>query len=193
MRISKKNDERIEIYKRTLGDDLEIIDDEGCVYLRRKSSCLVPVLCLYGIKEENFTDKEIDEHTIDFEFDFPEDMYKHFSVDQKSSVLFIQPAPFEKAIQTALSKHSIKYDIRFVKYIDKKKSVFFINPTDSRDELFYKTISDIYNQQQEVRIVLMSESVKNESKRKNIALGKMGDKDINLLDVRVKMRVRGKR
>lgn len=172
---------------------MEIIDDREFVYLRRKSSKLVPILCLYGIKEENFTAKELDEHTVDFEFEFPENMYKHFSGDQKSSALFIQAAPFEKAIQNALSKRAIKYQMKLVKYIDKKNDEFYIEPTDSRCELFYKTRGNTYDWQQEVRIILPSMLTNSESKREEIAFGKMSDNDIALLDVRVKLHIRGKR
>lgn len=189
----RKNDERIKKCKDDFGEDLEIIDDGEFVYLRRKSSELVPILCLYGIKEENFTAKEIDEHTVDFEFEFPDDMYKHFSGDQKSSALFIQANPFKKAIQDVLSKRGIKYHMKFVKYIDKKNDEFYIEPTDSRCELFYKTRGDTYDWQQEVRIILSSILMNSESKREEIAFEKMNDKDIVPFDVRVKMHVIGKR
>lgn len=49
----ERNDERINIEKQRLGEDLEIIEDGEYVMLRRKSARSIPVFCAYGIYSDD--------------------------------------------------------------------------------------------------------------------------------------------
>lgn len=169
----KKGDERIAICKKRFGIDLEIIEDNEYVYLRRRSSCLVPIFCIFGITDSLIKSKELDEHNVRFNFDFPEDMYSGF-IKSNYSCAFLQPQSFELEIDATMNDLAIRYYMKPVVY-EIVDGEFYIEPTDNREELFFKR--SIYSNQHEFRIILPDERLSSICKRKNITLNPCNKKD----------------
>lgn len=174
----KKSDERIAKYKEILGTDLEVIEDNEYVYLRRRSSCLVPIYCIFGIYEELVEVKPIDEKSIRFSFDFPEKMYEGFSDESNYTCAFLQAKSFEDEIKSTFESLNIKYICKPVQY-RQEEDEFFIEPTENREELFSKR--SIYDGQNEYRIILPDIKLKCICERKNITLNPCNINDKHVL------------
>lgn len=186
-----KKDKRIEESVNRLGRDLEIIDDNDRIYLRRRSSCLVPIYCLFGITDELVDAEEIDSHNVKFTFDFPEEMYKGFSDNEANCSLFIQAKSFEREFEVTTHMLGIQAKKQFVKYLDKENELFFIEPTDEREELFIKSTS--YSNQNEYRITLPSIRLQNAFERMPIHLCDINYSDRYIFPYRVSIKFWGKR
>ena len=80
----KANDVRLVNLRKCYEDDLEEIDNDGYVLLRRKSSRKVPIFCAYGIRRdelkirENSIHEEAGEYKCTVDYDFPDKIYNGF-------------------------------------------------------------------------------------------------------------------
>lgn len=155
----RKNDTKISYYQKKYGSDLEIIDDNEYVMLRRFSTKKIPVLCFYAISDEYLASK-IDKknifcldsrHYAIIEFDFERRMY-HFSGDVKTNVLITFSKVEMEHIMAELNSKSLFHKEQQVDYSKKDSDVFDLEPTDEREELFYK--NSRFEYQQEFRIIL---------------------------------------
>lgn len=174
----KKGDTKIDEMQKLLGDDLEILDDNTHVMLRRMSSYLIPTFCFYSLKASDITAKEIT--NVGWQYvrhDFDKTMYTGFgnypirnvlSNHKRPIMLYIPAAPFENSLNESLKPQGMTPVIRHVNYTEFVKDEFFIQPTDRRDELFYKFPQ--YQQQQETRICLINMSLDKISDRKNVQI-----------------------
>lgn len=187
----RENDKRIEECKKSLGQDLEVIHDtDGYVFLRRRSSCLVPIFCMFCITENDFKKVSEDEHNVKIQFCFPEKMYRGFSDNGAYCSVFAQAKSFDEAVKKCFEGNGIEYKQKNVNYSEKRKKEFFIIPDDSRSELFYK--SPNYDEQNEVRIILPYEKMKSICERKNFQLS-IPNGEIILFPERVGMTIVGRK
>lgn len=161
----KKDDPRVDKMKKKLGFDLEVINDGEYVKLRRKSSYLIPCFCFYSYKAIdalNRAEEREGNQTVTHHFDeriftsFVESKsIKHvLSNDEQYAQLIIQPQPFKYAVVAALDKENISGHIRYIDYEKFASEEFFIEPTELREELFFKHPK--YSYQNEARICLIN-------------------------------------
>lgn len=160
----EKGDPRITNMQKRLGNDLEIIDDEKYVMLRRYSAYLVPTFCFFHYKIEDISRGQpgIPQNGIlPITLEFDERMYNSFAsstvteADRKLTVVAIYVHIFNSiARQFIQSEFGRKASARMggIDYKKRAKCEFFIEPTDSYDELFYKRKE--YEYQHEGRIIL---------------------------------------
>jgi len=180
----KKDDERIQIAKETLGRDLEIIVDDETegeyVYLRRRSAKLKPIFCIYActagdLLEDNIANIEktgwqLLPHTFD------DKMYGGFSqtyqfnnvMNEKKrfTQLLIDAKAFIDRIRYGLFFESKAYKMEKLNYDEFKKETFYIEPTNEYLELFYKRPE--YRYQHEARIVLIADKFNTINDRYNL-------------------------
>ncbi|WP_374722891.1 hypothetical protein [Peribacillus tepidiphilus] len=179
----RRGDSRIEEVSEQLQDDLEIISDGDYVKLRRKSSYLIPTFCFYSYRGIDLLNNEIEKPGIQrFSHYFDEKMFNGFSLDKVKNVLssdsilsllIIQPEPFKYLLGGELAKQGIDHVIRHINYTEFEKEEFFINPTEQRDELFYKFPK--YSYQREARVCLINSPRNDLYDRLNINIGSLPD------------------
>lgn len=182
-----KNDTRIEEYKYKLEKDLEIIEDGNHVLLRRRSACLVPIFCIFGIPDssEYFEKKEEDDNIVKLKFKFSEEMYQGFSDNSENASVFFQAAPFDKAIEETFNSLTIPKINRLVNYTYRANNEFVIEPNDNYDELFYKR--DRYKVQNEYRIILPKIKFTSPCERRSVCVPNIDMTDKYLFHQRVAM------
>lgn len=184
----KKGDSRISQVSEQLLDDLEIIDDGDYVKLRRKSSYFIPIFCLYSYRGIDVLNNEIEKPGVQTVFHyFDENMYGGFSQDTVRNVLsfgssqttlIMQVLPFQCLLARALAKKGVDYEIRHINYEEFEKDEFFIEPTEERNELFYKFPR--YSSQKEVRVRLSNSSNNDIYDRVNLKIGSFPNGDTYL-------------
>lgn len=186
-----ESDRRIEKYKEKLGTDLDILPDkEGYVFLRRKSSLLTPIFCMFCITDKDFELVSQTAEYVKLQFTFPEEMYKGFSDNEKNCSIFTQASDFDNSIKEFFNRKKIKYRMQMVDYCEKDKKEFFIEPDDSRNELFYKR--GIYKGQNEARIILPQLKMKSACERKTYNLG-INPNSMHLFNTPTKMVLEGRK
>lgn len=159
----KTDDPRIDEMQRKLGRDLEIIADGDYCYLRRKSAKFKPIFCFYSYKAiDLLNDGKVDSTGYkNIRHDFDERMYSGFTngignpllrEEYQFRQIFIQPQVFKDRIKAAHSFNGVDYIMKNVDYDLRKQDEFFIEPTNSYEELFHK--SPEYEYQYEGRIML---------------------------------------
>jgi len=157
----KKNDPRVIECENRFGNDLEVIPDGEYVLLRRKSSLFVPTFCFYSYRGFDVLDNVSapGKQTITHYFD--ERIFSGFTNDKAKNVispgsspaaLILHAFPFRIQVADALIRNGLSFDIRHINYSAFEEDVFFIEPTNKREELFYKFPK--YSYQKEARIVL---------------------------------------
>lgn len=188
------NDSRLKEMQDLLGNQLEIINDGDFVFLRRRHAKYIPTFCFYSYTAGDALRDGNHIHTgfqkLHFEFD--ERMYYGFSCEElknvvnlnrRFSLMFIQPQEFVNRIKIALGAQSLSYKMDRVKYIDMHKE-FFVEPTDTYDELFYK--SDVYSYQCEGRICLHNIPFSNIYERYPLKICKFNvGKDCHIVDMKI--------
>lgn len=169
----KKGDARISDARDCLKDDLEIIEDGQYVLLRRNSAKLVPTFCFFNYIIEDLRKGEKGEPKngiLPVTLVFDERMYSGFasgtSEAEKLTVAAIKVQGFlPRAKEIIFSEIGVKSRAR-MKEVDYKlrgNDTFFIPPSDSYDELFYKRPK--YDYQHEGRIALPGIQLENIWKR----------------------------
>ena len=158
------DDPRINEMKQKLGRDLESIKYNDYILLRRKSARLIPIFCMYGYKEDDIIDDiiepEIGKNIAVHKFD--ERMYIGFakSINARNVVVkscrFTQLALRVPEFIMRLVEHNAwnKFEMHPVNYKYFEQDTFFIEPTRSYKELFYKFPD--YKYQLETRISIPS-------------------------------------
>lgn len=188
----KSTDPRINAMRKELGNDLELIDDVyPYVMLRRKSSKLKPIFCLYGYKNSDaLMDCANPQDGINsIKHLFHEEMYSGFSNSLSAynvvsdshrfaQVSFIQSGSFITRIKIALVIKGLGYKMDNINYTEFEKETFFITPTISYDELFYKFPQ--YKHQHECRICLKSISFENIYERYNLEIGALSNTEYKI-------------
>lgn len=186
----KKNDSRIREYSEKLRGDIEIINDGEYVKLRRKSTYYIPTFCFYTIKAADLLKYEnIKLGTQRIPFHPDDRMFNYFSScgqlsnvlsnDYVYSQLVIKPAPFKYSLMEHLIINGYDFKMGSINYKEFEKEEFFIEPTNKREELFYKFPRFSY--QQEARVCLYNSKLYDIYDRLNIRIRKLLDKDMMLI------------
>lgn len=156
----KANDVRLADLRNRLGDDLEEIDDDGYVLLRRKSSRKVPIFCAYGIRKdelkirENSIHEEAGEYKCTVDYDFPDMMYNGFLDCEDVWGFYASSGHFFAALEEALDKNYLSYTKAVISYdIDPTKE-FYFEPDSDYSELNHKRKDLEY--QHEIRYRLLN-------------------------------------
>lgn len=187
------DDVRIEEMKNLLGKDLEIIDDGAFKLLRRKSAKMKPIFCLYGYKAGDVLN-DCESPTIGMNtirHTFHNEMYYGFSNSfsapnvisnshRFAQVTFTKSDDFIKRLRVSLFAQNIAYKMDNVNYSEFEKETFFIPPTDSYNELFYKFPK--YKHQHESRICLKKMSFGNIFERYNLFVGEFSQDEYVITD-----------
>lgn len=187
----KKDDERIAQLRLELGHDLEEIIDGSYILLRRKSAKFKPVFCFYGYTAEDaILDGNI-KHTgiTTIRHDFDSRMFSGFadsikvrnviSDSHRFTIVIIQPKPFVDRVKIAMFNNGLGYTMKKVNYDLFKSETFFLEPTNSYEELFYKFSQ--YEYQHETRICLKDVKFSNIYERYSINIGKFLKTDYNMV------------
>lgn len=183
----KNNDYRIDLMKEKLKDDLEVLEDtEPYVLLRRKSSKYKPIFCLYSYTYDDIynecTDPKIGANLV--EHKFHEDMYSGFaeslsiknvlSLDEQfTQVIFSKSENFLNRLKCAILSQDHIFKISRVNYTEFEKEEFFIEPSATYNELFYKFPQ--YKGQHEARICLLDMNFNDCSERYSLNIGVLSD------------------
>ena len=148
---------------------LNNFDYDGYTFFRRKGIEDLYSICFYGVNDNVFSEKTIDEkgkahyvsrvdksYFTDFSEDIKEEEYSQIEESEKPVVLFINnPHLFFEKIKNALKKVGVKEEeilISPVEYLDKKKVAISAVPYPM--ELFLK--DKFYSNQSEIRIIINS-------------------------------------
>lgn len=155
----KANDVRLENLRKNFGDDLEEIDEDGYVLLRRKSSRKVPIFCAYGIRKdelkirENSIQEEAGEYNCMVDYDFPDKIYNGFLDCADVWGFYASSGHFCAALEEALDKEHLSYTKTVISYdIDPAKE-FYLEPDSDYSELNHKRKGLEY--QHEIRYCLL--------------------------------------
>ena len=186
----KNNDSRIMEASQRFGRDLEIINIHDYTLLRRKSSRFKPVFCFYGYSAGDALSEGSIEHlgfnTIRHDFDLR--MYSGFTDSLKTknvisdshrfTQLTMQPKPVIDRIKITMAINGLGYTMKKVDYDLFKRDTFYIEPTDSYNELFYKFPD--YKYQHEARICLKNMKFSNIYERYGLNIGQIPNRDYNM-------------
>lgn len=170
---AKENDNSSFIDKLKKDRSLTYFYENGFIYFRRKKIEELYSICFYGLKDNSFTQKNIEEngkvHYIsrvensyftDFSNNMTESDYKLIDDNEKPVVMFINnPHKFFERVRDALKKIGIKEEeiiISPVEYIDKNVISFSAIPYPH--ELLLK--DSYYSKQSEIRIIVNSSNDK---------------------------------
>ncbi|MEK4105589.1 hypothetical protein NST28_16035 [Paenibacillus sp. FSL R10-2791] len=177
----KVGNPKIQEMKDRLVEDLEIIKDADPAYvkLRRKSSYLIPTFCLYSYRGYDLLDNEIvkpGKQRIAHFFDnrifsaFADDKVRNvMSSENTFSMLVLQAANLKYKVLGAALLYKKPITIKHVNYTEFEKDEFFIEPTDNRDELFYKFPKYAY--QYEARICMVHNLLPSVKDRLSLYIG----------------------
>lgn len=176
----KKHDHIIAEMQELLGNDLELIDDNDFMMLRRRSAKYVPVFCVYGYKGVDVLN-DIPEHEITIGkhhviHEFDERMYSGFSdsLEVKNVISdshrFTQLAIRVPEFMVRLYEHAffdnIQFEMHPIDYKTMRDEEFFIEPNRYYKELFYKFPR--YSYQIEARITIPGERLLFTHDRRNV-------------------------
>lgn len=170
---AKENDNANFINKLKKDSNLTHFYENGFVYFRRKKIEELYSICFYGLKDNSFTQKNIEEggkaHYIsrvensyftDFSNNITEFDYESIEDNEKTVVMFINnPYKLFERVKDALKKIGLSEDeiiISPVDYVDKK--VVSISAIPYPKELLLK--DNYYSQQSEIRIIINSSNDK---------------------------------
>lgn len=184
----KKDDPRIAEMQNLLGKDLEIIDDNSYVKLRRRSACFIPIFCIYTILYSDFVSQVKKKGDNFVRIDVSEKIYTGFlgntdcknvfSNDSRVMGAFFQPTPFFDHLETAFESEGYSFRRNAINYTVEANDEFFIHPTDDYEELFYKRPK--YEYQHEARIILPYQKA-GLCNRINIQMKPLDNKDRHLM------------
>lgn len=188
----KNNDYRIELMKEKLKDDLEILEDiEPYVLLRRKSSKYKPIFCLYSYTYDDiYNECDIPKVGANLvEHKFHDDMYSGFAEsfsiknvlsidDQFAQVVFSKSEIFLNRLKCAMLSQDHIFKISRVNYTEFEKEEFFIEPSATYNELFYKFPQ--YKGQNEARICLLDMNFNNYSERYSLNIGALSEDECKI-------------
>lgn len=177
------DDIRIAEMKRKLGDDLEEINLNDHILLRRKSAKLKPIFCFYGYTARDLLEEanieHLGENTVRHEFD--ERMFSGFSnsesvknvlsEERRFTMITLMPQPFVDRVKFFMKLNGYGFKMGKVKYEIISNDTFFIEPTAEYNELFYKAKE--YSYQCEARICMKNMKFNNIFERFDCNIGKL--------------------
>lgn len=153
----------------TLGDDLEIINDEDYCYLRRKSCRLLKAFCLYGIRNSDLEITGVLEENditpkVKFHYDIAPKMYNDFLQDGSSpsevAGLYASAGHINEAIEKTLNTGNYRWKRNVIKYDIDITSEFCLDISDDYPELWHKRKDLSYQHESRIVIYDFDDSVK---------------------------------
>lgn len=157
-----QSDPRIDEYRNSLGDDLEIIDDNSHVFLRRKSVKRIPIFCIFGLKKEDLKCEnepvlcEDGQLHVKVKYFIPEKMNKRLLGAETCSEdiwgFYTSSDHFLSEVDRILDDNKLEYDKQIVSYDIDLNQEFELPLDDSYSELFHKRNDHDY--QHEIRYIL---------------------------------------
>ena len=186
----KKHDLKIDECIKKYGKDLEIMDDGSHVKLRRRSSLLYPLFCLYAYRAKDVLENSnIKSGTHKYKHNFNSKIFEAFSQSSKSknvlseeflpTICFFQPKPFVDVVRYSLIVNNITYKMKAINYDVKSNEQYYIEPDDARSELFYKNPK--YEYQHEARICVSNRKFTSIFENEIINVQKFKDQDCKLI------------
>lgn len=184
------DDSRIDNMKKRLGNDLEEINQNGYVLLRRKSAKLKPIYCFYGYTARDVLEdaniEQLGENVIRHEFDErmfggfsnSEDVKNVLSEDRRFTMISLQPKPFVDRVRFFMAHNGYGFKMGKVNYELLSDDTFFIEPTSEYNELFYK--SPEYSYQYEARICMKDMRFHNIFERFDLDIGKLKSEEYRI-------------
>lgn len=188
----KNNDDRIGLMKEKLKDDLEILEDtEPYVLLRRKSSKYKPIFCLYSYTYDDIYNEcnnpKVGANLVQHRFH--DDMYSGFAEslsiknvlspdEQFAQVIFSKSETLLNRLKCAMLSQDHIFKISRVNYTEFEKDEFFIEPSATYNELFYKFPQ--YKGQHEARICLLDMEFNGCSERYSLNIGSLSDDEYKI-------------
>lgn len=154
----KARDKRVDELKSQFGDDLEIIQDDGYVLLRRKSSRKIPIFCMYGVRrdelnlQEGSVHKENGKYIGTVVYNFPPKIYDGFLGSNDVWGFYASSGHFFAALENALVMNNMSYGKAVISYDIELDKEFYFEPTDEYSELMHKRKELEY--QHEIRYIL---------------------------------------
>lgn len=154
----KSEDERIDELKTRFGEDLEIIQDNDHVLLRRISSRKIPIFCMYGVRKDELELKENSVHEEDGKYigtvvyNFPSKIYDAFLGSSDVWGFYASSGHFFAALENALAVNNLSYGKAVINYDIELTKEFYFEPTDEYSELSHKRKELDY--QHEIRYIL---------------------------------------
>ncbi len=192
-----KNNPKISEMRNLLQNDLEEFEENGYIYLRRKSARLIPVFCLYAfteqvLSEENHisSEEEVElKHKLDNNmfagFTYPFEINNVLTNACRFTGMVMQPLPFTVNIRCQMQELGYEYYMGLVNYSLMNEGEFFINPSPAYNELFYKM--PYYKYQNEARIILHKNIFTFDNKKLVIKMKPLKSKDKGLIDTKFEM------
>ena len=184
------DDKRIEEMERLLCKDLEKINDNGYVLLRRRSALFKPIFCFYAYRAIDALDDGAEKAVIGenvIRHDFDPQMFSGFANgywncavvadDRRFTVITLQPNDFIGRINFWMKYNNLAYVMKPVNYEIQAKETFFIEPTEKYEELFCKRPQYAY--QHECRICLHRKSLLSFCDRYTLNIGQLSDREYN--------------
>lgn len=154
----KSGDERIKEMKTRFGKNLEIIQDDDYVLLRRKSSRNIPIFCVYGVRrdelnlQEESVHKENGKYIGTVVYNIPQKIYDGFLGTEDVWGLYASSGHFFAALEKALDVNHLKCERAVINYDIELDKEFYFEPTENYPELMHKRKELEY--QHEIRYVL---------------------------------------
>ena len=169
--VAKEDDSSDFIKNLKKNENLAYIEDDGFIYFRKKGIENLYCLCLYGLHDNSFKERNIDEtgkvHYIsrvgkqyfsDFAKNITREMYENIEDENKKAVIFIcNPHKFFERIKNALKKIGVKEEeiiISPVEYVNRREVA--ISVVGYPRELLLK--DKYFSRQSEVRIIINSKN-----------------------------------
>jgi hypothetical protein len=192
-----KNNPKICEMRNLLQNDLEEFEENGYIYLRRKSARLIPVFCLYAFTEQVLIDENhiSSEEEVVLIHKFDNNMFAGFTYPFEINNVLIntcrfagivmQPLPFTVNIRCQMQELGYEYYMGLVNYNLMNENEFFINPSPAYKELFYKM--PYYNYQNEARIILHKNIFTFDNKKLVIKMKPLKSEDKGLIDTKFEM------
>lgn len=175
----KKGNVNIGTFQQLLGSDLEIIDDNEYVKLRRRSSLHAPIFCLYAIQARDVQQyAEPKEGQQNVKYDDYCKMQKGFADLINKNVMetgslycegIMYPREFAIRFFHYCFKNNVPSCIKKIDYVTKASDEYIIPPNADRMELFFK--DKAYSYQNEYRLVLPTLSLSSVDERYIIDIG----------------------
>ena len=185
-----RTDTRVEHCLREFGRDLEITPDGEFVKLRRRSTLLYPLFCMYGyLVSDVLSRDDIHLGTKYYRHDFDPKIFSAFSEDraghnvlavgERKAICVLQPKPFMERLQSIKASPVYQYQSDMIDYQLKSQEEYFIEPTELRRELFFKRPE--YEYQHEARVHLVNKKFSTIFESEMIRVPKFSDNDCHII------------
>ena len=194
-----KSDPRINQMRIRFKDDLEEEWSGDYVLLRRYSSKLIPIFCVYAYTAKDALNAAKYGGSVKIEHEFDNRMFTDFGIgwglnvvddDHRLAMITMQVEPFKNNVLINCSRQRLKCISSYVSYDLDENDTFFIEPTAHYDELSHKRKQ--YSFQHEARFWLPEIRLESFKARKNLGIDRLSPSDYWVANEPLKMVLRAK-